>query len=51
MTIVDEHCAIDHSTERYIDRVHRFNKEEAFDYVISISGREDKIIDREFDNE
>ena len=41
---------IDNSTERYIDLIHRFNKDKAFDYVIGIKDREDKIIDRGFDD-
>ena len=41
---------IENSTERYIDLIHRFNKDKAFDYVIGIKDRTDKIIDRGFDD-
>jgi len=40
-----------HTTESYIDRLYRFNKDEAFDYVIGIKDSEDKIIDEGFDGE
>lgn len=40
----------ENSTERYIDLIHRFNKDKAFDYVIGLKDREDKIIEREFDD-
>ena len=40
-----------HTTEKYIDRLYRFNKDKAFDYVIGLKDAEDKILDKKFDDE
>ena len=50
LVVVDD-GAIDNSTERYVDLIHRFNKDKAFDYVIGLKDKEDKILDERFDNE
>ena len=47
---LDDDGTIDNSTERYVDLIHRFNKDKAFDYVIGIKDKDDKIIDRGFDD-
>ena len=40
-----------HTTEKYIDRLYKFNKDQAFDYVIGLKSTEDKMLDEGFDNE
>ena len=49
--MTDDCGVVYNSTERYIDLIHRFNKDKAFDYVIGIKDKDDKIIDRGFDEE